>query len=88
MFIALDYDDTYTRDPGLWNQFIELVKNAGHDISIVTKRGPSNQGPIPVEISCPIVYCDRAAKAYYCRDHNIHIDIWIDDAPQNLYQDG
>ena len=25
MIIALDYDDTYDRDPYLWNQLIELV---------------------------------------------------------------
>ncbi|CAB5221619.1 hypothetical protein UFOVP247_216, partial [uncultured Caudovirales phage] len=38
MNIALDFDDTYTRAPSLWNNFIADAKDKGHDIRIVTYR--------------------------------------------------
>ena len=89
MNLGLDYDGTYTLDPEFWNEVISLANKSGHRIAIVTKRGPSNQGPIQHNVECPVIYCDRAAKLLYCRDHlGIQIDVWIDDSPQNLYEAG
>lgn len=87
MNIALDYDDTYTKDPDFWEEFIHLCKHHNYNIQIITKRGPSNQGTCPVT-SIPVVYTDRRAKAQFCSEHGIHVDIWIDDSPQNLYTNG
>lgn len=38
MRIAIDYDDTWTKDPGFWQAFVDLAKLAGHDCRIVTAR--------------------------------------------------
>ena len=38
MLIALDYDDTFTRDPEGWLNFAKLMKSRGHEIIGVTMR--------------------------------------------------
>lgn len=84
MRIALDYDQTYTVDPEFWEGVIALAGTHSHTVTCVTKRGVSNQGET-CEISCPVVYTDRAAKLPYTEEMGLHFDIWIDDAPQNLF---
>jgi hypothetical protein len=88
MNIALDYDDTYTRDRKFWEEFISLCKTHGHKITCITKRGKDNQGETCTDISIPVVYSNRMAKAHYCAHNQIPVDIWIDDSPQNLFVNG
>lgn len=79
MLIALDYDKTYTADPGLWDQFIKLAVDRGHEVRIATMRFPEES----IEgLSIPITYTSRKAK-FGC----MPADIWIDDTPQYLFQD-
>ena len=79
MLIALDYDKTYTADPALWNDFVQLAQNRGHTVKIVTMRTP-----VETIVNAPIqvVYTSRKAKSSV-----INADIWIDDSPQWVYQD-
>lgn len=91
MRIALDYDGTYTRDPNLWNKFILMFKNAGHQINFVTMRFPSEgfEKWLSDTIDfCSIIYTSRKAKKIYCEENDIHFDIWIDDHPEWLFQNG
>jgi len=81
--IALDYDNTYTRDPKLWDDFIASVKRRGHDILCVTMRHERER----VEVPCEVVYTGRKAKKPYCDDRSINIDIWIDDNPCWILRD-
>ena len=79
MLIALDYDKTYTADPALWNDFVQLAQNRGHTVKIVTMRRPDEAiVGSPVEV----VYTSRKAKAAV-----VSADIWIDDSPNWVYQD-
>ncbi len=79
MLIALDYDKTYTADPGLWDEFIASCASRGHEVNIVTMRFPSE----PIEgLSIPVIYTSRKAKY-----GAIPAAIWIDDTPQWLFQD-
>jgi hypothetical protein len=79
MFIALDYDKTYTADPALWDAFVQSAQNRGHTVKIVTMRTPDETiNGAPVEV----VYTSRKAKATV-----VSADIWIDDSPQWVYQD-
>lgn len=79
MLIALDYDKTYTEDPRLWNTFIDLAKDSGHVVKIVTMRHPSE----PIENpSCEVIYTSRKAKNGFIRP-----SIWIDDSPHWIFQD-
>lgn len=79
MIIALDYDNTYTADPGLWGDFIYSAKSRGHTVKIVTMRHPSE--PVP-DMRIDVVYTSRMAKSKV-----VSADIWIDDSPHWIYQD-
>jgi hypothetical protein len=80
MRIALDYDKTYTADPALWDGFISLANERGHQVCIVTMRYPDTE---TIESPpAPVVYTRRTAK---CKLHQA--DVWIDDNPAWIYQD-
>jgi hypothetical protein len=79
MLIAIDYDKTYTADKNLWDKFIVLAQDSGHDVRIVTMRRPDETiEDAPIKI----VYTSRKAKASV-----IKADIWIDDSPSWIFQD-
>tara|TARA_R110000868_G_scaffold73387_3_gene212915 strand:- start:620 stop:865 length:246 start_codon:yes stop_codon:yes gene_type:complete len=79
MLIALDYDKTYTADPTLWNDFIAMAQDRGHEVKIVTLRYPTETiENSPVEV----VYTSRKAKALI-----VKADIWVDDSPHWIHQD-
>jgi len=88
VFIALDYDDTYSADPAFWERVIELAKSFNHNIQIISKRGKDNQGESIKVTSCPVHYTNRQAKALYCAEHGLHPDVWVDDAPMNIFTNG
>jgi hypothetical protein len=79
MLIALDYDNTYTVDPTLWQRFISDATARGHDVKIVTMRYPSEIITAP---PAEVVYTSRKAKRKF-----FAADIWIDDSPQWVYSD-
>jgi len=91
MNISLDFDDTYTRDPEMWNHFIELAQQSGHTVYCVTAREPNkiNQeevydsvGQLVGKDNC--YFTDSRAKAKYMSRQGIQIDVWIDDLPSNV----
>jgi len=81
MRIALDFDNTITRDPDLWSAFVGLALSRGHEVKIVTSRHPGL--PVPI-INCPIeiIYCSFTAK----RKH-YDADVYIDDDPKHVDKD-
>jgi len=79
MFIALDYDKTYTADPALWDSFVKLAQSRGHIVKIVTMRRPDEA---IIDVPIEVIYTNRKAKSTVVR-----ADIWIDDNPQWVYQD-
>lgn len=79
MFIALDYDRTFTEDPDLWATFAAMAQARGHTVKIVTMRRPDEMiTDAPVEV----IYTSRRAKARV-----IKADVWIDDSPHWIFQD-
>lgn len=85
MNIGLDYDDTYTRDPIAWDSFIQLMKQRGHYVYIVTWRDADEAREVFEEMLGSdidgIYATDRKAKAKFMFDRGICIDVWIDDNP-------
>jgi hypothetical protein len=84
MRLSLDYDNTFTRDPAMWTRFVEDAVKRGHDVVCVTMRRPEEA----IEMPCPVIYTSRAAKQPFCVEHGHQIDVWIDDAPNWLLNDG
>lgn len=80
MRIALDYDDTYTKDPTLWDNFVTKAKYNGHQISFVTYRYPyETKGIVDAakRLALNIVFTSRQPKRRF-----FNADVWIDDMPE------
>jgi hypothetical protein len=84
MNIGLDYDETYTRDPELWNGLITHARMRGHMIYVVTMRADSIEERVPPHVAMRVhgvYYTDRRAKRDFMTRRGILIDVWIDDCP-------
>ena len=85
MIIALDYDDTFDRDPYLWTQLVELAVARGHSVVIVTMRYEHESIALALAgLDVPIYYTGRQAKVPYMADLGIEPHVWIDDDPHAL----
>lgn len=91
MKIALDYDGTYTEDPELWDGFVMLAHQLGHEVHIVTMRYPEEtiRHQIPqthdhtrLEQWATIHYTSRQAKRRFMQNIGLEFQVWIDDIPE------
>lgn len=91
MKIALDFDDTYTKDPDLWIKFADHCRSRGHTLCIVTAR-PDDNDNFDIEMSMlvkmmdiRVIYCSYYPKRHYCATVlDMHFDVWIDDSPEAI----
>lgn len=90
MLIALDYDDTFTKDPDLWIDFIKKANLKDHKIICVTMRYSDEGEEVLKSIGkyCEVIFTSRNAKLQYLSERNIFPDVWIDDNPRWLYVNG
>src|SRR5665213_3090768 len=88
MRIALDYDNTYTRDTHLWDGFIDSAKARGHEVICVTMRHDVMEERIDCGLVNRVVYTGREAKKPFLEKYGVKIDIWIDDSPHWILQNG
>lgn len=92
MLIALDFDGTYTEDPKFWDEVIRAAKIHGHKIIVATMRHEKLEGDELKKIFAgrvdQIIFTSRAAKLPFLHEMDIHPDIWIDDNPVWLFQNG
>ena len=90
MNISLDFDDTYTRDPLLWDNFISSARQQGHQVYVVTMRYKEEGDDVVKYLQenvDMIIFTGRLAKKPYLDNMHIHIDVWIDDNPFAVYND-
>lgn len=89
MNISLDFDDTYTRDPALWDQFARSAIYAGHNVYLVTMRFPEQGDEVYNTIGKIIkrdnihFTCHQGKRAFMW-SKGIRIDVWIDDMPDAI----
>ena len=79
MKIAIDYDNTYTADPVLWDAFMKIASSRGHQLKIVTLRNPLTEA---ISEPLDVIYTNRFAKYKH-----YNADVWIDDSPRGIYED-
>ena len=82
--IGLDFDGTYTRDPLLWDRFIAVANEHGHEVICVTMRFEDES---LADFPCEVIYTARKGKVGHMVKLGRPIDIWIDDNPQWLLLD-
>jgi hypothetical protein len=91
MKIALDYDETYTRDPLLWNWFVAQAMERGHEVYCVTARSERSLDDVMFTLGrlLPpghVFATNHAAKRKFMADLGIMIDVWIDDQPEMIVE--
>lgn len=91
MRIALDYDDTYSLDPGFWKQFVWTAEVAGHEVCIVTVRDERHDRTPPlieVEKMIRVIYTRGVAKRWFLSHFGDGFvpDVWIDDRPESIIE--
>lgn len=86
MRIALDWDDTYTADPDLWEQFIELAKARGHKVVICSCRTPEweERDPMVTPSNTSVFLTSYGPKREYMERMGLPVDVWIDDWPESV----
>lgn len=83
MNISLDYDDTFTRDPIGWLEFIKLMQSRGHKVMCVTMRHEYQGYVVKEDLAkhVEIFFTGHKAKEKFMYDRGIRIDVWVDDMP-------
>lgn len=87
MFIAIDFDDTFTLDPPFWLEFAKSAKRAGHRVAIVTCRRETVENLAIVDDLAPDIpsfFTGHMAKQRYMEAMNVRVDVWIDDDPASV----
>jgi hypothetical protein len=90
--LALDYDLTFTADPECFKSIIRCFQSVGHEVFIVTLRGPQDIGEgdffeeLNEKYGVETIFCDGEAKEKVVHSRNIGIDIWIDDNPRGIIE--
>lgn len=81
MIIALDWDNTFTRDTDMWQDLILAAEYRGHTVYIVTSRDMDTPIEFIPEGIKNIIYCASRAKEEVVKEWGLKIDVWIDDDP-------
>jgi hypothetical protein len=85
--VALDFDDTYTKDPATWQKLVAVMKESNWDVRIVTFRddvGGYNNHDIKAAASVmdlPVIFTAGRQKSVACHNIGFKPDFWIDDMP-------
>jgi hydroxymethylpyrimidine pyrophosphatase-like HAD family hydrolase len=90
MIIALDYDDTYTRDLDFWNTMIAAAKSKGHTVICVTARAEKYRQEVSDALQDKVdaIICTNGrAKHPAAFQAGYLVSVWIDDAPQWVHTD-
>lgn len=90
MTIALDFDETFTRDPELWSGFVRMAAKRGHRPVLITSR--SDVGEMGREVRealaregltwLDIIFAGRTMTKYDAAvKAGLSVDVWVDDMP-------
>lgn len=89
MNISLDFDNTYTADPPLWDVFIDYCRVRGHTVYVVTARAPEQGREVMQSVGTRVgesnvYFTSLQSKRRYMQARGIKIDVWIDDMPDGI----
>ena len=90
--VSIDYDNTLTADPKGMRALIRCLQSSGHEVFCVTMRHEEidwheDFKELKESYGVDTVFCNGRAKRKVTQEHNIGIDIWIDDTPSGIDND-
>ena len=84
MRFGIDFDDTTTKDPGLWRILIGAMRRRDHEVYIVTARlktlAPEELDPWRTIVN-GVFFTEWKAKGPFMDAIGLHCDVIIDDLP-------
>jgi len=90
MKLALDYDETYTRDPLMWNWFCQQALDRGHEVWCVSARDQKDMDE-PMMTVGRVIGADKCVgtgmkpkRTFMWKEKDVYIDVWIDDSPEYI----
>jgi acid phosphatase class B len=90
MVLSLDFDETYTRDPLLWDNFIKMARHRGHKVYVVTMRYERESLQVTDALKDKvdgIFFTGRKAKYDFMIEQGIIVNVWVDDMPWFILTD-
>lgn len=89
MLIAIDFDETLTKDPQLWRWFYQIAAQRGHRLICVTARRQTadnvdliDEWLAAQQIDLPVYFTSLGSKVAHMAAIGLNVDIWIDDDPK------
>lgn len=88
MIISIDFDDTFTADPKMWANAIQLMQDCGHTVICVSARRNTMDHRIELEGALPegvkvLLSYDEPKRDFALRQ-GYAVDVWIDDFPDAI----
>lgn len=87
MIIAIDYDDTYSINPEMWEVCIAAWRLWGHAVICVTCRQDTEENREEVVVpGVPRYFTGGSPKRWFLEQppRGIRVDVWIDDNPDSI----
>lgn len=88
MTIGIDFDGTWTLDPGFWNAFYKLCKQSGHSVVMVTGRSVRSEDmsrySLPEDLT--VIFTSGQMKERAALKSGWKVDVWIDDMPAMIQE--
>lgn len=87
MVISIDYDKTWSADPGLWQQFARSASSRGHVVLLITNRTPQLSAEVYLHAGNyvrQVIFAGPGPKKDAARLHGYDVDVWIDDKPKTV----
>ena len=87
LLVAIDYDDTWTRQTKIWKQLVANIKRQGGSCICVTSRHKdTNDGELTNSIGkhMTILYAKGKPKEKVAKEKGYSVDIWIDNKPETI----
>lgn len=90
MNLAIDFDETYTRDPELWDLLLSRAMARGHRVLCVSARHERQMAEVRDTIG-RLIGPDACfwtggvpKRRHMAEAADTHVDVWIDDAPESI----
>jgi rfaE bifunctional protein nucleotidyltransferase chain/domain len=89
MSIAIDYDNTITKDVGFWKFFISDCISFGKNPIIVSCRTDNKENrkeiaSVLFPLIIPILLTSHQSKIDFAKRVGYDFDIWVDDSPKSI----
>ena len=91
--ISIDFDATFSADPGLWGMFARQAVAGGNTVVMISRREdtPENLATITETLGAWREFFSRVLligtgtlKEAAARDAQIAVDVWVDDSPHTI----